>query len=382
MSERINIHDNRATIRWKLLTGVSALALTVSSAGLARAEDNSQPLLWVELGGELNQMSAPEEQFAPPFILATPRPMPETVDPLSVGHPPRWSFGEDAKISFEPEGTDWVFSAAIRYGRSSNNKTLHQQSYPTQPAVPPLTSGYAPKFQKAMQFIDVERKDSEKHNVLDFQAGKDVGLGMFGAGSTSQFSVGVRFAQFQSRSNVAFKSDPDAYPKLKYIFGLHLLVSGTYHLNAASLAAARSFRGIGPSIAWNGSVPVAGTLGDGEIALDWGANAALLFGRQRAKVHHQTTAQYHKGKYGYAGVYNRSTLYRNVPPDQIRSRSVTVPNIGGFAGLSFRYADAKLSLGYRGDFFFGPMDGGIDARKSENLGFHGPYTSISFGLGD
>ena len=41
MSELIKNNDNRATIRWKLLTGASALALTayVSSAAVAKAED-------------------------------------------------------------------------------------------------------------------------------------------------------------------------------------------------------------------------------------------------------------------------------------------------------------------------------------------------------
>ena len=63
-----------------------------------------------------------------------------------------------------------------------------------------------------------------------------------------------------------------------------------------------------------------------------------------------------------------------------RSRSVTVPNLGGFAGLSLRYTNAKVSLGYRADFFFGAMDGGIDARKAANQSFHGPFATIALGL--
>ena len=41
----------------------------------------------------------------------------------------------------------------------------------------------------------------------------------------------------------------------------------------AFMHAERSFNGMGPSIAWNGSVPIAGSLEDG-LAFDWGANAA------------------------------------------------------------------------------------------------------------
>ncbi len=55
------------------------------------------------------------------------------------------------------------------------------------------------------------------------------------------------------------------------------------------------------------------------------------------------------------------------------------------AGLwAFRivYSDAKISFGYKADFFFGAIDGGIDARKNENRAFFGPYASISIGIGD
>jgi hypothetical protein len=61
---------------------------------------------------------------------------------------------------------------------------------------------------------------------------------------------------------------------------------------------------------------------------------------------------------------------------------IAIPNVGGLAGVSFRYANAKVSFGYRGDFFFGAMDAGIDTRKAETVGFHGPFASISVGLGE
>jgi hypothetical protein len=58
-----------------------------------------------------------------------------------------------------------------------------------------------------------------------------------------------------------------------------------------------------------------------------------------------------------------------------------VPNVGGFAGVSLQRGAAKVSLGYRVDFFFGAMDGGIDTTKSENRGFYGPFANISIGFG-
>ena len=114
--------------------------------------------------------------------------------------------------------------------------------------------------------------------------------------------------------------------------------------------------------------------------LDWGVEAALLFGRQKAKTDHKTVG-YYKTKYAH-GLY---TLPAYSPPHShhsTRSRNVTVPNIGGFAGLSMKYTNVKVSVGYRADIFFGAMDRGIDVRKDSDLTFNGPYASVSIGLGD
>lgn len=377
MSELVT-RATRADTRLQLFGTVSALALLIAVSTKARAEDAARPTVWIELGGQLDSMESGQQQFAPPFILATPRPAPETVSPLSVGHAPRRSFGGEGKISFEPEDTNWVFSAAVRFGRSNAHKHLHQQSYPTQPKFPPFTpSGFAP-FQYALPFSDADRKDSESHTVLDFQVGKDVGVGMFGRDGSSVISLGVRFAQFGSKSHSAFKSQPDFHPSYKYFYGLKLPVGEHYHTNQATAATTRSFQGVGPSISWNASAPFAGNTEDGEIAFDWGVNGAVLFGRQKTISHHQTTGRYHK-----SGGYDvpKTTRYRNTPPDQLRSRSVIVPNVGAFAGLSFRYDAAKLSFGYRADFFFGAMDGGIDTQQSEDRNFYGPFATVSIGLG-
>src|SRR5580692_6516681 len=135
MSELINTKTGRTGFYRQLLTSVSVLALAgfVNAGGEAKAadEDSDRPTVWIELGGQLEQVDAPEQQFAPPFILATPRPAPETISPLSISRPPRFSIGGESKISFEPIDTDWVFSATVRYGRSNGDKHLRQQSYPT-----------------------------------------------------------------------------------------------------------------------------------------------------------------------------------------------------------------------------------------------------------
>ncbi len=109
----------------------------------------------------------------------------------------------------------------------------------------------------------------------------------------------------------------------------------------------------------------------GEITFDWGANAALLFGKQRDA---------RAGDYGdglvpkaHAGDDNQTvpyvTLYQR-PGGHSNDRSVTVPNLGASAGLSY-YAmlPPNSASAIAMICSFGAMDGGIDAAHRENVGF-------------
>ena len=390
MSELINRNDNRATIRWKLLTGASALALTayVSSAGLAKAEDASHPLVWIQLGGQLSQLSDSAEIFAPDF----PTTRPSIFSPSQeFEKSPQFGFDEEGKISFQPENSDWIFSASIRYGRASKDRHAHQQTYPSKQdyyLYPSFHVLHLTRFPRAARFADTSVRNSEQHTIIDFQAGQDVGLGLFGKNGSSTVNLGVRFAQFRDKSNISLKSDPDWHFQGKYYYynayKIEFLIQ-PYHSNAAGFRADRSFRGVGPSLSWSGSAPFAGNAQGGELDVDWGVNAALLFGRQRTRVQHHSTVRYNNGGRGYFyygtnGVL--ATMTHNAPQAKTRSRNVTAPNVGGSVGLSWKLQNFKMSLGYRADFFFNAIDGGIDARKNENRGFFGPYASISIGLGD
>jgi hypothetical protein len=115
---------------------------------------------------------------------------------------------------------------------------------------------------------------------------------------------------------------------------------------------------------------------------DWGVNAGLLFGKQRAHTQHQESGHYRTALDELSGSLHYPQTYLNPVRGHDTDRSVTVPNAGGFAGVSWQVQNFKVSLGYRGDFFFGAMDAGIDVRKSTTIGFNGPFASISFGLGD
>jgi iron complex outermembrane receptor protein len=354
-------HDNRTGFRWALLTTVSAIALFGTAYG-ANASDNDRPPLWIELGGQFTQEQADEEVFSPDFLSASPF---DAASHSGLDKTPPSSWDGSAKISFDPTGTDWVFSASLLYGKSTRGGLISQQTA--------HGSGHYGNVYQAYQIF--AGRSSESRMVLDFQAGKDVGLGMFGRNGHSTVSLGVRYAQFESRSSASIRSQPS-----------NIVVQiGSYHKFYASFAAQRKFTGVGPSLSWDASADLMGNPQASTLALDWGANAAILFGRQRTQIHHQTTNE----KVVYRSSAHRTTfgsLFAHFPVAQThaspsRNRQVTVPNLGGFAGISWNYSNAKVMLGYRADFFFGAMDGGIDTAKKENVGFYGPFASVSIGIG-
>lgn len=386
MSELTVVQPNK--MRSCLLATASALVLTIAVCDIADARrgEADRPTVWIEIGGQLEQLSGRGGPFAPPFITDYDWGAANLASPADVQKSHVASVGGEGKILFRPSGSDWTFSAAVRYGRSNGGKESDDQ--PRGPTLPTVYYYYKNHHfyccktstigHYLTNFEHTKVTNSDTHFILDFQAGKDVGLGMFGRGGTSVISAGVRIAQFQSRRSVTVSAREDmefynywsAYPSNPAYYAVSRFRE--FSLEGRS---SRSFRGLGPSVSWNASLPVIGSDDDGEIMFDWGLNLSVLFGRQKAMVQHQTSGHYHRPKYG------NSTIYYPPGVTHVRSHSVVVPNVGGFAGLSFKYSNAKVSFGYRGDFFIGAMDNGIDDRKSETLGFHGPFATVSIGLG-
>jgi hypothetical protein len=376
----------RTDFRWQLLSTVSALAFIGAITGSARAENADRPTVWIELGTQLERVDGGSASFAPPFAIDPAI----FTSPSKVQRLPRYATGGEGKLSFRPEDSDWSFSVGLRYGRSNNGKKLHQESQPASaykyasvPAFGIHTGGPVPPPVKG--FVDTVSRNDESHIVLDFLAGKDVGLGLFGSHSESSFSGGLRFAQFSSKSAVTINADPDFHwyyahytqlpPPFPPLPGNIDAATPKWHIYTFNGDAARSFRGLGPTVAWDSSALVAGSRDAAQLSFDWGMNAAVLFGRQKALVHHVTTSVYHYNSNSVGAAAERH------PHTYPRSRSVTVPNVGGFAGLSLKFPNARISLGYRADFFFGAIDGGIDTRKTYDRAFYGPFANFSIGLG-
>ncbi len=420
MNELINCPLKQHKLRWQLLSGVSAAALTVASlsSALSAEDDVDRPTVWIELGGQLERAGRLQDTFEPSFTQNFPSTF---FSPLAVQRPPNYTHGFEGTISFEPHGTDWVISASLRYGRANGvrheTQLINNKFVPVHFTVPQFggkyIGGYSIYPSGHAKFEDFKTQQGQTHAILDFQVGKDVGVGLFGNSGASVLSAGIRIAQFTSKSDIALRAEPDVqYPSApinsfaeKYALS-HATVR--FHDYKGVLQSQRSFAGIGPKLDWQGSLPLVGQPGDEELSFDWGANAAVLIGRQKVSGQHETTTRIYSGHSmtgpaitapatahrpiekprnwmglrlaegtAYPGMVHQSVNTRNLN----RTRSVIVPNVGGFAGISFLYSHAKVSFGYRADFFFGALDGGIDTRKSETLGFYGPFATISVGLG-
>lgn len=386
MSELINKNDDHTTIRWKLLTSASAMALMSWTAQAVAGDGN--PQLWIDFGGQLERNEQSQQLFAPAF---TQNFIADGIMPSSLSQrPPLYSSGFEGALEFDPAESKWQFSASIRYGRSNGSATSHvQTNHPPSAyllASIPLFGIHITRHKTASsrKFGDTTARMDERHLIVDFQAGRDVGLGVFGGKST--VDLGVRFAQFAGKSSAQITANSGPHWQYKYqstVFGFPAKIqipTESWDLYHAKMNLSRNFHGVGPSLAFKTSVPLAGNAESGQLGFDLGVNGALLFGRQRTHGHHQTydDRPYIPHRYNFIPLV--SVYHHHYDPS--RSRAVTVPNLGGFAALSFNYVDAKVSLGYRADFFFNAIDGGIDIHKSDNRSFFGPYASISVGLGD
>jgi iron complex outermembrane receptor protein len=362
-------------------------------SGLFSDTDGGKPPLWIELGGQLEHISGQGATFVPGFYsnFGGASILHEGTTPLAAQQPPLFSAGEEAKVTFQPDDSDWIVSASVRYGRSGDKLHVHHQTnelhYGKYRSGVPVPSGQpGGRIWTQEKFVDTTVYHAESHSIMDFMAGKDVGLGLFGESVETILSGGVRIAQFDAYSSADIRAEPDMHfwvvPSAAAPNRAN--VGPYFHSYHAAENAARKFKGVGPSISWAGSTPVLGRDQTGGFDVDWGANAAVLFGRQNTSASHYQTGRYWEKKIGNnacVAEYSCAVMVTPTAGGHASRRVVTVPNIGGFAGISYRYQNAKISFGYRTDFFFGAIDGGIGKTKSENLGFSGPFATVSFGLG-
>jgi outer membrane receptor protein involved in Fe transport len=346
---------------------------TGGETGLEFLDSGEKPQLWLTVGGSYNILTERDIPWSPANAPAFPNGL---LSPEQLQDSPRSSFDTEGELTFQPADSDWKLTAGIRYGRSSRNKSLHK-SLPQQTksslqtffgsSLPCVYFGPACSVANYARFEDSHSGSNETHTILDFTLGRDVGLGSV----TGTLSAGVRMAQFTGEGDLSLNAVP--------VTNFNPDFTQKYHeVYQFDLQARRSFHGIGPELSWKSSQPLFGEAETGEVSFDWGVNAGVLFGRQKVQFVHSTSECLHINPLN--GNLNPciSTSTQSTPGN--RSRSVTVPNLGGFVGASANYRTAKISMGYRADFFFGAADVGVDTPKSRTVGFHGPFATVSLGL--
>jgi iron complex outermembrane receptor protein len=389
-------------------------------SGIFGGPDGGRPQIWITLGGNYNNMLEAKADPYDPLALpnfpnggdATPPWAAGLPTPRSLQKSPNSGFDWEADLSYQPSGSDWKLMAGVRYGRSARNNYVHKSQYAftndefnagvfgtqscsfisTVGALFPSINHYqiSHDVQRCEhgtnhEFVDSHASSSEQHEILDFEVGKNVGIGLFGTAGTGTLSGGVRIAQFNFRNGMTLLSDPH-YPEPA---GLPSFFTHKYHdVYDFYVDEHRSFNGIGPEVNWDASNPVWGDVQNGQVALDWGVNLGALFGDETVHLHHvvkhctisNAISPQSCNNSGNGGVGDVRTVE---PPDDVtRSNRVTVPNLGAHLGLSINYRNAKISFGYRADEFFGAIDGGQYSVHRFNRGFNGAYANISIGLGD
>jgi iron complex outermembrane recepter protein len=381
--------------RSRLLATVSAMAL-VASVCAAEPAVAGQPPLWFELGWNFENIRISDSNLALPLGPLVPQS--GLTAPLTNDFGFSRSYTSDGTITFKPDGSDWVFAASIRYGRSRGSSQKLNQALAPIPTTSLVTyqrsiPAYSYRDQHRVKHLPISQEklsedgsSAEAHFIVDFEAGKDIGLGMFGRGSTSTLSAGVRFAHFTtSRKASNFQETQGIHFQSSHFTGLFYSYFPStktkrrelWNAISANGSTSQNFNGLGPSIQWDASAQLWGD-SQGALSLDWGVNAAFLFGKQKIKIEHQTTSHEHCVGDGCPA---HPTVLTSGPPVS-SSKSTTVPNVGGFAGISLDYKDVKVSLGYRADLFVNAIDVGFATRKSSNLLLHGPFASLSIGVGD
>jgi hypothetical protein len=380
MNELCNTTGAAAKIRKTLLATASAVVLAAYSENV-QAFDAERPTVWIEGGSQFESIVGENDPFVPPLDAYTRAIGFTSLTTLekALGR----TYGGQGSISFQPKDSDWVFTASARYGRVQTTQRRIEKKNVVGPqmqkfVIPTENGGHGNlPFTPSYEAYGIGySKNSEAHAIVDFQVGKDIGIGLFGRGTDSIISSGIRYAQMNAQSKGHSYGVPDIYFEQfesDGFFGHKYQIRTHFQRSFAFVERTDSLHALGPSLSMKNSTGLLGTVDSGQLALDWGVNAALLFGRQKAKVSHHSTIRHTGTGANIVDVYEPVTVSR--------SRMVTVPNIGGFAGFSYRFPNAKLSAGYRADFFFDARDGGLETRKATDVGFHGPFATLSIGLG-
>ena len=190
------------------------------------------------------------------------------------------------------------------------------------------------------------------------------GLGVLGHDGTSTLSAGVRFAHFTSRSNRQYSCTADRHPCPYLLFRHAYPNSAAIYDDGACGAQLQRRRAVAVVERIGGACRQSSKMASSRW-IGVSRCAVCSAGKRRKPI---TRANPIIKSYQCVFPQYYYTIQVHRPHHSTRSSSVTVPNVGGFVGLSFRYTECqdqhRLSLRYV------PQRDGHRHRRGEEIEPH------------
>ena len=359
--------------------------------------------LTVEIGGQVQKFDAPYETLHADWVDALPSSIAlENVQnrDLDTGD------GRSLKLTYRPTASPWSVSAGIRYGRTNNDTARDHASSTDLLEACRFTGKYAavlcePPFQffglnfaflnyvEVTSWSDAEAASREEHEIADFAVGREFGLG---SRLSSTVSAGLRYADFRSETTWAANAQGDwSVPEGWAKYGPQY--ESTFTRRHVSAKAEREFSGLGPTLSWEGAMPLWGDDQSGNLKAEWGIAAGVLFGKHETSISGEDKTELHRGNLGsrveYSTDRSKSTIVQTlpvasattVPIDIRRSENATAPLVDLSLGLSYDVGRIKVGTGYRWERYFDVLDVGYQTEKKADRTIDGPYFKIAVGFG-
>ncbi|MGE5501190.1 MAG: Lpg1974 family pore-forming outer membrane protein, partial [Ignavibacteriales bacterium] len=312
--------------------------------------------------------------------------------PLDTQNDLGWGSGGGAKLTWQPDPTGWNLSAAIRYGRAHGATQRHSKQALDQICISAygldvcddpssgniyLNGHLYHSAGNKYNYTDTRARNEEGHTIVDFEVGKDVGLGVVSSRLTSHLDAGLRYADLKSSSAAVLHGRPDLYLNL-----LYLKYPPHFHKFGADIVAQRKFEGVGPVVNFDTDLRLFGAPdAAGQVDLELGLGGGVLFGRQTAHVRGRQYGAYRSGFLTVnIDAFDLSPPY-NDAIDLSRSKNVSVPTVNANLGLSYTLGGVKVSGGYRMERYYKVIDGGYMERKAYDRNVDGVYAKVSIGFG-
>ena len=345
----------------------------------------------VELGGQIQRQDAPNAVLQPSFASAFSGPF----DLFDEAQNDKldWGDGREAKLTWRSGASPWSVSAGVRFGKTNGHaaRAAEQRqggdcvfgaaySYLCAYYVARDPQLYQPLLYAAQNDrVDASAVDREKHTIADFAVGRDFGFGGLGH---STLSAGLRFAKLDSRTDAELKGVPDwNFPDGFYLTGDPV----THTVYRAEINARREFKGFGPVIDWDASLPLLDLHEGGRVDADWSLSAGVLRGNRKTAISEHELERDYVDNLLQLAMWTPSPLPVLETQSDVtlprRSSSATVPVYGASLGLSYSVGGFTAGAGYRWERYVNAIDGGFTEERSEDRTIDGPYFKVSVGFG-